>query len=236
MPGAVRSQTIETPDGAAMGGHLVLPESGTGPGVVVLMEIFGVGPYIRAACERLAGAGYVALAPDLYRRIEPGLELSHDEEGLNRAMETAQRLDTDGVVEDAVAALAALREVPEVRGPVGVLGFCLGGTLAFGVAAAADPDAAVCYYGSGIAERLALADAIECPTLFHFGGSDPFIAREDAERICELAAWQPGWECHIADDAGHAFDNHEAPMFHHPEAARRAWQTTRAFLARTLGS
>jgi carboxymethylenebutenolidase len=218
-----------------MGAYVALPESGQGPGVLVLMEIFGVGSYIRRAAERLAELGYVALAPDLYRRIEPGLELGHDEAGLKRAFETVQRLDQPGAVEDSVTALQALRELPEVSGrPVAVLGFCLGGRLAYEVAAAADPTAAVCYYGSGIADSLECAERISCPVLFHFGAEDPYIPLEAAQRVAGLAERHEDWECHIQPDAGHAFDNHEAPMFSRPEPAERARELTAEFLKRHL--
>jgi carboxymethylenebutenolidase len=226
--------TIEMPDGGEMGAHVVLPESGSGPGVLVLMEIFGVGPYIRRACERLAELGYVTMAPDLYRRIQPGLELAHDEEGIGQAMHTVQKLDGEGAVEDAAVALAALRDMPEVTGPTGALGFCLGGRLAFGLGAAADPDAIVCYYGSGIADSLDSAASITCPALFHFGGQDQYIPRSDAEKVAAVVAERPDWEIAIQEDGGHAFDNHEAPLFHRPEAAARAWELTRDFLARSL--
>jgi carboxymethylenebutenolidase len=233
MAAATRTQTIPTPDGGEMGAFVALPESGAGPGVLVLMEIFGVGPYIKRACERLAELGYVAMAPDLYRRTEPGLELAHDEEGLGQAMQAVQRLDPAGAVEDAAVALAALRELPEVEdGPVAAVGFCLGGRLAFGLGAASDPDAIVCYYGSGIADALDAADSIECPALFHFGGEDQFIPRSDAEKVAAAVAERPDWEFAIQEDGGHAFDNHESPMFHRPAAAARAWELTRGFLAR----
>ena len=230
------STEIRTPDGEVMGGHLALPEGGEGPGVLVLMEIYGVGSYIRRATERLAELGYVALAPDLYRRLEPGLELPHDDDGLERALATVQKLDQAGAVEDSVLALDTLRGLPQVDGrPVGVLGFCLGGRLAYEVATVADPAAAVCYYGSGIADALDRADRITCPVLFHFGAEDAYIPREDAQRVCEYAATREDWMCEIQPDGGHAFDNHEAPMFSRPEAAARAWELTRRFLARHMG-
>jgi carboxymethylenebutenolidase len=234
-----RTETLAMPDGGSMGAYVVLPVGGSGPGVLVLMEIFGVGPYIRRACERLAELGYVAMAPDLYRRLSPGLEIEHDEAGVARALETVQQLDGEGAVEDAAVALDALRALPEVAdagGRAAAVGFCLGGRLAFGLGAAADPDVIVCYYGSGIADSLDAADAISCPALFHFGGEDPYIPRSDAERVAAVVETRPDWEIAIQEDGGHAFDNHEAPMFHRPAAAARAWELTRDFLARHLGS
>ena len=219
-----------------MSAHLSLPASGQGPGLIVLMEIFGVGPYIQRASERLAELGYVVLAPDLYRRVEPGLVITdRTSDGLAEAMEAVGRLDPAGAVQDAGVALDTLRAMPQTDGRrVGVLGFCLGGRLAYELAAAADPDAAVCYYGSGIAEAPDRMAQISCPVQFHFGAEDGFIPLEAAERVAALVDEHPGWECHIQPDGGHAFDNHESPMFYRPEAAARAWELTRAFLARTL--
>jgi carboxymethylenebutenolidase len=73
-----------------------------------------------------------------------------------------------------------------------------------------------------------------CPVLFHFGGQDPYIPREQVDRVCDFADSHPSMECHVQEDAGHAFDNHEAPMFHQPEPAARAWEITREFLTRTF--
>jgi carboxymethylenebutenolidase len=222
------------PDGGEMGAYVALPESGSGPGVLVLMEIFGVGTYIRRAAERLAELGYVALAPDLYRRVEPGLELDHDEDGMKAAFAAVAKLDQEGAVADSVTALEHLRGLPEVTGPVGVLGFCLGGSLAYAVAAAGDPAAAVSYYGSGVPDALHQADGISCPIIFHFGAEDPFISSEQVDLVQQAADRRASWEFHRHAGAGHAFDNHDAPMFHQPDAAAIAWEQTREFLAREL--
>jgi carboxymethylenebutenolidase len=230
-----RTETIAMPDGGSMAAHVCLPESGSGPGLLVIMEIFGVGTYIRRACERLGELGYVALAPDLYRRVDPGLELGHDEAGLAQAMEAVGQLDFPGAIADASYALHHLGDLAETAGqPVGVLGFCLGGTLAYHVAAAAQPATAVCYYGSGIPEALGAADQIECPVLFHFGAQDQYIPVADAEKVCAAAQQHAGWECVIQPDGGHAFDNHDSEMFWRPEPAARAWELTKSFLQRTL--
>ena len=227
---------IEMPDGGTMGAYLALPESGQGPGMLVLMEIFGVGVYIREAADRVAGLGYVALAPDLYRRTQPGAEFAHDDAGLQAAFAAMGELDMPGAIADSIVALKHLRGLPETGGAAGVLGFCLGGMLAFAVAQGADPATAVSYYGSGVADMLGAAEKVACPVLFHFGGEDAYIPREHAEQVAAAAQARAGWECHIHDDGGHAFDNWDAPRFSCPEPAKRAWGQTADFLARTLPS
>ena len=222
------------PDGGEMGAYLALPASGSGPGMLVLMEIFGVGVYIREAADRLAGLGYVALAPDLYRRTRPGAEFAHDDDGLAAAFAAVGDLDMPAAIEDSIVALEHLRGRPETGGAAGVIGFCLGGTLAYGVAQAADPAIAVAYYGSGIADMLDGGAQIACPVLLQFGGEDPYIPREQAELVAAAAQARPDWECHIHEDGGHAFDNWDAPRFSRPEPARRAWAQTADFLTRNL--
>jgi carboxymethylenebutenolidase len=227
---------IEMPDGGQMGAYLALPESGRGPGMLVLMEIFGVGVYIREAADRLAALGYVALAPDLYRRTRPGAEYAHDDAGLQAAFAAMGELDVPGAIADAIIALEHLRTLPQTGGRAGVLGFCLGGMLAFGVAQGADPATAVCYYGSGVSDMVQDSASISCPVLFQFGGEDAYIPREQAEQVAAAAETRDGWECHIHDDGGHAFDNWDAPRFSRPEPAKRAWGQTTDFLRRTLAT
>jgi carboxymethylenebutenolidase len=234
MPIATRTETIAMADGGSMDAYVATPESGTGPGLLVLMEIFGVGTYIRSVTDRLAEHGYVALAPDLYRRMRPGVQFGKGPEDLQEAFTAVSELDMAGAIEDAIAALETLRTLPAVKGGAGVLGFCLGGTLAFGVAIAGDPDMLVAYYGSGIPGMLGDADAVSCPALFHFGAQDQYIALEEAERVAGAAGSRPGWEVAIQPDGGHAFDNWDNPRFHQPDPAARAWDLTRDFLERTL--
>lgn len=190
--------------------------------------------YIREAADRLAAVGYVTLAPDLYRRTRPGAEFAHDDAGLEQAMGAVQQLDVPGAIADAIVALEHLRGLPETGGAAGVLGFCLGGMLAFGVAKGADPATAVSYYGSGVPDMVQDSRSISCPVLFQFGGEDAYILREQAERVATAAETRDGWECHIHDDGGHAFDNWDAPRFSRPEPAKRAWAQTADFLNRTL--
>jgi carboxymethylenebutenolidase len=230
-----RSEQIQAPDGTgSFAAHVALPDAGSGPGIVVIHEIFGVNEYVTGICRRLAELGYVALAPDLFWRIAPGLALAHDEEGLARAMENVSRFDAEAAVGDVAVALDHLRSLPEVQGGVGVLGFCLGGTIAYLAAAAASPDVAVSYYGSGVPAAVDQAERIDCPVLIHFGGDDPYIPREQIEVARAALADRPGVTFVVHEGAGHAFDNSLAPMFHQPEAADAAWRQTADFLQEAL--
>lgn len=229
-----RSERIRIPDGE-LEAHVAIPASGSGPGIVLLHEIFGINDYVRECAQRLAALGYVVLAPDLFWRTQPGLELNHDEAGLQAGMDAMSKLDVPAAVADAIAALEVLRAMPAVTDRrAGVLGFCLGGTLAYQVAADGDPTVAVVYYGSGIPGALDAARRIGCPTIMHWGGADPFISREQVDAVAAMAAGHDTIECHVHGGAGHAFDNHLAPMFHVPGARAAAWELTAAFLAREL--
>jgi carboxymethylenebutenolidase len=234
MTTSASSERIRTPDGE-LAAHVALPPTGRGPGIVLLHEIFGLNDYVRDSAQRLAALGYAVLAPDLYWRTQPGLELNHDDAGLEAGMAASQQLDVEAAVGDALAALAVLRAMPAVTDRrAGVLGFCLGGTLAYHAAVAGDPDVAVVYYGAGVPEALGAADRITCPTIMHWGGADPFIARERVDAVVAMAARHPHIECHVHEGAGHAFDNDHAPRFHVPAARAAAWRLTAAFLAREL--
>jgi carboxymethylenebutenolidase len=229
-----REDSIEIPDGQ-LAAHVALPAGGSGPGIVLLHEIFGVGDYVRDAAARLAEAGYVVLAPDLFWRTQPGLELAQTDEGMEAGMAAAGQLDFAAAVGDAIAALALLRSMPEVAGAhVGVMGFCLGGTFAYQVAVHGTPDVAVVYYGSAIPDALDAATQITCPMIMHWGGADPFIPREQVDAVAAMAATHPTIECHVHEGAGHAFDNHRSERFHMPEPRAAAWELTAAFLAREL--
>lgn len=230
-----RTEAIPGPDGR-FDAHIVPPDSGSGPGLVVLQEIFGVNEYVKSVCERVAQMGYVALAPDMFWRQEPGftVEPSEGEEGMEAAFAKMGGFDFATVSTDVGAALEHLRRLPECTGEAGLIGFCFGGTLTYLGAAALDPTCAVSYYGSGVAGNLDQADQINCPILFHFGGADPYLPSEDSQAVADRFADVENAEVLVLPGAGHAFDNFMNPVFDNPEAAKPAWEATAAFLARHL--
>jgi carboxymethylenebutenolidase len=216
-----------------MPAFVALPASGAGPALVVLQEIFGVTEYLMSRARDLARLGYVAVVPELYWRLGPHLVTDErTEAGLEEAFGYFGKLDVGLAVEDAVAALEAGRSMPEAGGKAGVLGFCLGGRLAYEVGVRSSPDVVVAYYGSGTADRLADAPKLRCPVIFQFGGADPYLTADQAQLIEAAFSAHPAAEFHTHPDAGHAFDNFRAPMFYHQPAADAAWPQTTSFLHR----
>jgi carboxymethylenebutenolidase len=223
--------SIPVPDGGQMPAFIARPSSSRGPGLVVLHEIFGVTDYIKRRASDLAELGYTAVVPHLFWRLDANVELPEDtQEGLQQAFGYLQRLDERQAVSDAAAALSYLRGLPETGGKAGVLGFCMGGRLAYLLAASSDPDVLVSYYGSGIGARLDLATGVKAPAIFHFGEADSYLPLSEAEAI---RAALPASEAHIHPGAGHAFDN-PSPMFHHHGASEEAWPQTASFLKQHL--
>jgi carboxymethylenebutenolidase len=211
-----------------------LPPAGQGPGVLLIQEIFGVSDYIRDVAEDLAADGYVVGAPDLFWRLKHGHDAVHDEAGLAESLELVSEFDFTLGVADAAAAFTRLAALPEVQGGAGVLGFCLGGAIAYFLAPQVDADAVISFYGSGVADSLEVLEEITVPIQFHFGGQDSYIPRDQVARVESAVAARDNAEIHVQEDAGHAFHNHRAPMFHVPAAAERAWHRAKEFLSRHL--
>ena len=231
----LRTDPVGCGSDGAMDVHIWTPDTAPRSAILVIQEIFGVGPYIRAVAQRLADAGYLVGAPDVFWRFAPNWESDHSEAGLGASLEKVQQLDFPNAVADCSAALAHLAGQPGIGAAPAVLGFCLGGTIAWGVAASAEPSCCVSYYGSGVPSMLGMIDQVSCPTLFHFGNSDSYIPGEGIDAIGAAIAGRPGFLLNV-ENAGHAFDNHESEMFYNESAAQAAWAKTMAFLSTHLPS
>ena len=217
-------------DGGSVPAYLSLPPSGSGPGVVVIQEWWGLVPHIRNVADRLAAQGFVAVAPDLYH----GKETSEPDE----AGKLAMQLRLDEAAREMGACVDALLAMPETTGDgVGVVGFCVGGGLALYLATLKpEVAAAVSFYGfprEGLEWDLS---AVKGAVLGHFAEHDDWANRELAggmER--ELRDAGVDVTFHHYPGTQHAFFNDDRPEVHHPEAADLAWQRTVDFLRGRLG-
>ena len=194
-------------------------------GIVVIQEIFGVNHHIRSVTDRFAAAGYLAVAPAVFERVQPGVELGYDPEGIQAGMGIAGKLDREKALLDVAAATCEAAS----GGKVGIVGFCMGGTFAW-VSAAQVPGlaAAVGYYGGGVVAAKALKPAI--PTMLHFGEKDAHIPLDG---VREVGALHPDVPIHIYA-ADHGFHCDERGSYDAP-SAKLAWERTLAFFAQHVG-
>ncbi len=195
---------IKTDDGA-FSAYLAKPASGAGPGVVVIQEIFGVNANVRAIADELAAAGYVALAPDLFWRIEPGVDITDKSEAeWAKAFDLFGKFNVDLGVADIAAAIKTLRAIPGV-GKVGAVGHCLGGLLAYLAAARTDVDVSVSYYGVNIASLLGEASKISKPILLHVAEKDQFVPADAQKQVTDALGPNPNATVLTYAGQDHAF-------------------------------
>ncbi|MCK6418827.1 MAG: dienelactone hydrolase family protein [Alphaproteobacteria bacterium] len=234
-----RSVTIQATDGGSFSGYMALPAQVPAPAIIVIQEIFGVNAELRAKCDELARQGYVAIAPDLFWRIEPGIDLVDSiPDQLQRAFDLFGLFDVAKGMADLKATLAFLRQRPECSGSVGCIGFCLGGKLAYMMAAQTDVDASVSYYGVGIEAMLGDAARIQTPLLMHIAAEDKFVSKEAQAQIVAAFKDSPLVATHVYPGADHAFarghGTAQPGMHYDATAAHLAQERTAAFLQKAL--
>lgn len=222
---------ISSADGHQFSAYLALPAGGRGPGILVLQEIFGVNHTMRAVCDWFAARGFIALCPDLFSRIEPGIQLTDQDH--EKAMALFSQLDHDKALADSAAALDFLRAHPACTGRAGAVGYCLGGRLAYLVAVRHKPDAAVGYYGVGLERALDEAKNLACPLMLHIAGLDKYSPPPVVDQIQSALSKDPRVEIHVYADADHAFARPSGAHFN-ARAAELANLRTIEFLLRTL--
>jgi carboxymethylenebutenolidase len=209
---------VAAASGAKYGAYLSLPPAGKGPGLVLFQEIFGVNRHIRAVADQYALDGFVVLAPDLFWRDAPRVELGYEGAERERAVALMKGADPKLLLEDVKTTVAALRARPEVAGKLGAIGYCMGGRLAYNAAALASVDAAVSLYGGGIQDQLERAASIQCPMQFHYGAKDAAIPLEAVEKVKAAFAGKKA-QFWIYPDAGHGFNCWDRASYHAPSAA-----------------
>lgn len=231
MSGMIGIQTLA--HDATFSAYAAEPAGVPKAAIIVIQEIFGVNPGIRAKCDKLAAEGYLAIAPDMFWRIEPGIQLDPDvPEQLTQAFGYIQKVDLDLAVRDIEASIRAAR-ARVGGGKVGVVGFCFGGRLAFLAATRTDADASVGYYGGGIDTLLGESHAIAKPLLLHFAGDDSHITPDKVAAIRGALDGNRHVEIHEYPGADHGFAT-EAGKRRNDAAAEQADARTAAFFAEAL--
>jgi carboxymethylenebutenolidase len=228
------SWTISVPDGE-FSAYVARPQGeGPWPAVVAIQEIFGVNAVMREACDSLAAQGFLAICPDLFWRLEPGIELTDKTKAeWGQALKLMGRFDVDKGIEDIRATIARLRAEDDCTGKVGDVGYCLGGKLAFLAACRTDADASVSYYGVGLEALVGEAAGLDRPLMLHIAGEDSFSSKEAQAAVVEALGDNPHVTIHIYPGRDHAFARPGGEHHHHEDAAL-ANARTLAFLNAAL--
>ena len=225
---AGQTVTITTPDGS-----FEAYQNGAGPGLVVIQEIFGINQVMRDLCDEYAGQGYTAICPDLFWRMEPGVELTDKtEEEWEQAFEYMNNFDIDKGVDDIAQTIGYARRV--ATGKVGAVGYCLGGLLAYLTACRTDSDATVGYYGVNIDKYLDEASKIEKPLTLHIAGEDRFVDKDQQKKIVSGLEDNPYTTLFQYEGVDHAFAR-EGGEHYDAKAADLANTRTRKFFQDHLG-
>jgi carboxymethylenebutenolidase len=216
-----RRESIHARDGA-FDAYVASPDGpGPFPGVVVLQEIFGINHVIREICDALANEGYLAVAPDLFWRIEPNIDITdRTEPEMNRAFELFGLFDVEKGIPDIQSAIDWLRRRPECTGRVATIGYCLGGLLSFLSATRTDADASVAYYAVGLQDRLEEVEKIRRPFLLHMAEADGFVPPPAQAKIKPVLARNsnitlftyPGRDHAFARTGGQNYDKADAEL------------------------
>lgn len=228
---------IKAQDGGTFKAYLSLPhhaqKGGKGPGILLIQEIFGVNSHIRGVADQYASDGYTVLAPDVFWRVQPMIELGYEADDRQKGIGIMQKMDFAAAVQDLAATAAALRALPECGGKIASIGYCMGGLLSYLCAANAAVDAAVCYYPGGVHNKLEEAGKVKCPTLFHFGGNDANIPMTAVESVKQAFAGRENARIDVYPGAEHGFNCWDRSAYNQPSAAL-AHGRSLSFLATTI--
>ena len=224
---------IEGRDGA-FGAYIARPAVFPAPAVVVLHEVFGVNADIRKTCDELAGEGFIAVAPDLFWRQEPGVDLGvTSEPDWQHGLRLYQAYDRDAGVGDIRDTLDVVARLPDCTGKLAVQGYCFGALMTFLTAVRCHVDAAVAYHGADTEKYLGEVDNLSAPLLMHLGEEDEFISKAAQAQIKTALADKPNAIVYSYPGQRHAFARHKGAHYD-PAAAALANGRTAEFLHRHL--
>jgi carboxymethylenebutenolidase len=225
---------LKAQDGKEFSAYKAVPEDGRGPGLLVIQEIFGVNSHIREVVDLYAQLGFVALAPDVFFRIKPGLNIGYSPDDIQEGFKYYQALDFDQTVIDLTSVVGSMRAMKEVVAKVGSVGYCMGGQLSFRLGTKNVVDAAVAYYGGGLEPIIDQTKDLKTPLLMHFAEKDDHIPRTTVEKVEEALAGKRGASVHTYPGADHGFNCDQRGSYDRT-SAMIALARTNLFLRKYLG-
>jgi carboxymethylenebutenolidase len=223
--------TITTADGSFQA-YVARPTAAKAPAIIVIQEIFGVNKVMRDICDDLAAHGYLAICPDLFWRIEPGVNITDQSEAeWKKAFALYNAFDVGTGVKDIAATINLIRADAQSSGKVGSVGFCLGGLLSFLTATRTDADASVCYYGVGIDGVVGEAEHLARPVLLHIAEEDQFVPKVAQAAIIEALEDEDLVEIYTYPGRDHAFARRGGEHYDAGDAAEAEQRTLDFFKA-----
>ena len=219
-------KALQAEDGHDLSAYVAVPDGEPIAGLVVIQEIFGVNEHIRSVVDGYAGDGFMAIAPAIFDRVERGVDLRYEGEDMQKARSLATRLKMNDLLRDTSAAIDYAREATGKK--TGVIGYCLGGSVAWLAACRLKIDAVVGYYGGQIVQHV--SETPRCPVMLHFGNNDVHIPADTVDKITEAHPEVPIYRY----EAGHGF-NCDARSAFDPQSAKLARERSLEFLKKALG-
>lgn len=225
---------LKAADGGVFQGYLSHPvatDAGALPGLLLVQEVFGVNAHIRAVADDYAAQGFTVLAPDVFWRAEPKVELGYDMDSAMRGMGMWKQITSEQIVTDLQASIKTLQ--PLCNGKIAAVGYCMGGQMVYRLAASGAIKAGICYYGGGIGKILEHAPQIRVPMLFHYGALDKSIPLTEVEAVRAAFAQHQNVTIHEYRDADHGFNCTQRPAFN-ADVATLARERSLSFLRSVL--
>ncbi len=228
------TMTFTTTDGGTFSAYVARPAKLPAPALIIIQEIFGVNEGLKQKAEEMAALGYLAIVPDLFWRLEPGVNLTDKTDAeWQRAFSLLQRFDIDQGIRDLTTVMDSLRQNPDCTGKVGCMGYCLGGKLAYLMATRTDVDVSVGYYGIGLDSLLTEAIGIHTPLMLHIAGADKYMPPAAQQAVMNGLKDNVYVTIHHYPDQDHAFTRINGQHYDH-DAAILANGRTAAFLEKSL--
>lgn len=228
--------TIPSFDGKSFGAYCAMPANNHGPVLIVIQEIFGVNENMRRICDDFSAKGYIAVCPDLFWRQQPGIQITDKTPAeWDRAMELFNGFDVEAGLRDLLSTLGYVRSMKGGSGKVGAVGYCLGGKMAYLMAARSDVDATVSYYGVGLDQMLEEVRDIRMPLILHIAALDKYAPPPVREKIIKACARNSAITTYVYEGVDHAFARYNGQNYN-KEAADLANERTDQLFATYLQS